>query len=51
MYGWLWRALPGPWWVRSLLLLVLAAAVVVILFLWAFPTLAPFMPFNDNTVE
>lgn len=51
MYAWLWRSLPGPLWVRLPLLLVLLAAVLVILFLWVFPSLAPYMPFNDNTIE
>jgi len=32
MYGALWRVLPGPWWVRTLILLVAAAAVVYALF-------------------
>lgn len=50
MYGWLWRTLPGPAWVRIIILTVLAAAVVAALFLWVFPAIAPFMPFNNNTV-
>lgn len=37
MYAALWRALPGPWWVRLLIMLVLAAAVVFVLFEWVFP--------------
>ncbi|MGB5951958.1 MAG: hypothetical protein WBG57_05490 [Ornithinimicrobium sp.] len=51
MYGWLWRVLPGPVWLRLMLALTLLAAVLVILFLWVFPALAPYIPFNDNTVE
>lgn len=51
MYGWLWRALPGPAWLRALILLVLALAVVAVCFTWVFPAIAPYMPFNDNTVE
>lgn len=51
MYGWLWQALPGPAWVRVVILLVLAAAVVAACFTWVFPAVAPYMPFNDNTVE
>ncbi|MBC7310407.1 MAG: hypothetical protein GXY39_04175 [Actinomycetales bacterium] len=50
MYALLWRSLPGPWPVKALLALLLAAAVVVALFTWGFPALAPYMPFNDNTV-
>ena len=50
MYGALWRLLPGPAWLRVLLLAVLAALVVVVLFRWAFPAIAPYMPFDDQTV-
>jgi hypothetical protein len=31
--------------------MVLAAAVVAVCFLWLFPTIAPMMPFNANTVD
>lgn len=51
MYGWLWRALPGPSWLRVLMLLVFAALVVGVLFQWVFPQIAPYMPFNNGTVE
>lgn len=51
MYGWLWRALPGPVWLRVVLLAILAAAVVVICFTWVFPAVEPLMPFTDITVE
>ncbi|WP_166435873.1 hypothetical protein [Cellulomonas shaoxiangyii] len=51
MYGWLWRHLPGPWPVRAFLALVLAAAVVAACFLWLYPAVAPYMPFNETTVE
>lgn len=51
MYGWLWRVLPGPAWVRALLLLGLLAALVVACFTWIFPAVAPLMPFNDITVD
>ena len=50
MYAWLWRHLPGPTAVRALLALVALLAVVAVLFVWVFPEIAPFVPFNDNTV-
>lgn len=50
MYAALWRALPGPRWVRALLCLLLAAAVVAACFAWVFPAVAEVLPFNDNTV-
>lgn len=40
MYGALWRALPGPTWVKVLECLALAAVVVVLLFGWVFPWVA-----------
>ena len=51
MYAALWRVLPGPTWLRALILVLLAAAVVVVCFAWVFPALAPYMPFNDVTVQ
>ena len=51
MYGLLWRLLPGPVWIRALLALLLVVAVVAVCFTWVFPAIAPFMPFNDITVD
>ncbi|MCY7396239.1 MAG: hypothetical protein LH468_08845 [Nocardioides sp.] len=50
MYGLLWRALPGPRWVRAVLVLVLVLAVVGVCFEWVFPAIAPYVPFNETTV-
>ena len=51
MYGWLWRVLPGPAFLRVLMLLALAAVAVWALFTYVFPEIAPYMPFNDVDVE
>ena len=51
MYPALWRRLPGPWPVKALQCLILLLAVVAVCFVWLFPAVAPYMPFNDNTVE
>ncbi|WP_372592870.1 hypothetical protein [Actinotalea sp.] len=51
MYGWLWRVLPGPVWLRVLLLASMAVAVVAVCFTWVFPAIEPFMPFTEITVE
>ena len=51
MYGALWRVLPGPFALRLLMLLLLALAVVAACFVWVFPTVAPYLPFNETTVE
>lgn len=50
MYGWMFRHLPGPLWVRVLITLLALAAIVVLLFGWVFPAIAPYMPFNDGLV-
>jgi hypothetical protein len=51
MYGLLWRLLPGPWPVKVLLSLVLVAGVVAVCFLWLFPAISQYMPFNGNSVQ
>ena len=51
MYGPLWRLLPGRRPVKALLSLILMVGVVALCFLWLFPAIAPFMPFNDNTIQ
>jgi hypothetical protein len=51
MYGALWRALPGPWWVRSLILAGMAAVVLTALVLWVFPWVNGFITPQDITVE
>lgn len=50
MYGWLWRHLPGPVPVRAVIMTVLAAAALAACFLWVYPAIAPYMPFNETTV-
>ena len=51
MYAALWRSLPGPSWVKALQCVVLLLVVVVVCFVWLFPAVAPYVPFNDNSVE
>jgi len=50
MYGWIWRHLPGPTWLRVIEAAVLIGLVVVALFTWVFPWAAPLLPFNQLTV-
>jgi hypothetical protein len=49
-YGLLWRLLPGPRAAKVVEALLLALAVVAALFVWVFPAVAPYMPFNETTV-
>lgn len=50
MYAALWRALPGPWWLRIVLLLIAAAAIVYALFTFAFPWVAELIAPQDATI-
>ncbi|WP_309130830.1 hypothetical protein [Brevibacterium sp.] len=50
MYGFIWRSLPGNWFVKLILSLILIAAVVYLLMQYVFPVVAPYMPFNNATV-
>jgi hypothetical protein len=43
MYGALWRILPGPWWVRTLILLALLAAILAVCVYWVFPWIQPYI--------
>lgn len=43
MYGALWRALPGPAWLRVILLIILAGAVLYALVTWGFPWVQQFI--------
>jgi hypothetical protein len=49
-YGLIWRILPGPKAVKVVEAAILVLAVVTVLFTWVFPVVAPYMPFNDNTI-
>ena len=51
MYPWIWRALPGPWPVKTFFALLLVAIVVMALVLWVFPWAEQALPFLDVTVE
>ncbi|WGW11760.1 hypothetical protein LWF01_16955 [Saxibacter everestensis] len=51
MYAWLWNHLPGRWPVRVLLCAVLFVAATLALMEWVFPEIAPYMPFNDATLD
>ncbi len=50
MYASLWRHLPGGRWARSLQALLLFLVVVAVLFLWVFPAVTPYLPYENVTV-
>ena len=52
MYAALWRAVPGPWFVKLFVMLLLAAAVVYVLCWHVYPwVLTTFFPTQEVTVE
>lgn len=51
MYAALWRALPGRRPAKILQCVVLALLVIAVLFLWVFPALVPYLPWENVTLE
>lgn len=51
MYGFIWRLLPGPTPVKTLLALVLLVAVFLLLMEVVFPYVSTLMPYNDVAVS
>ncbi|MGC5627846.1 hypothetical protein ACPYO6_06305 [Georgenia sp. Z1344] len=51
MYAAIFRALPGPRWLRAVLMAVLILAAVAALFVWVFPWVESMLPSADLTVE
>ncbi|WP_175280036.1 hypothetical protein [Prescottella equi] len=50
MYGYLWRALPGPRPVKAALVILIAVALVLLLMEVVFPWVSAQMPYSDVTV-
>ncbi|WP_181033613.1 hypothetical protein [Arthrobacter sp. SX1312] len=50
MYGWIFRTLPGPRWLRIILSMVLALVGVAMLMLFVFPRVSQFTPLTDSTI-
>jgi hypothetical protein len=50
MYGWIFRALPGPLWMRIILSVVLVLAAVMVLMVFVFPWVSQFNPLTDSTI-
>ncbi|PKY70098.1 hypothetical protein CYJ40_06850 [Brevibacterium ravenspurgense] len=51
MYEFIWRLLPGNWFVKTIISALLIAVIVFVLMQYVFPVIAPYMPFNDATIE
>lgn len=50
MYGWIFRHLPGPLWVRIITAVVAVVVIVLVLMQFVFPWLNQFNPLNDSTI-
>ena len=51
MYGWIWRLLPGPLYLRIIEAVVLVVGIVVLLMFVVFPWVEPKLPFNNVTTQ
>jgi hypothetical protein len=50
MYGWIFRHLPGPLWMRIIVSILLIAGAVLLLLQLVFPWLSQFNPLTDSTI-
>ena len=50
MYGWIFRNLPGPLWLRILTSVALVAVALFLMVELLFPWLSQFTQFNDSTI-
>ncbi|MDO5723098.1 MAG: hypothetical protein Q4P33_01670 [Flaviflexus sp.] len=50
MYASIFRALPGPTWLKVIEALILILAIVYALFTWVYPWVAQNVPLFDSTV-
>jgi hypothetical protein len=50
MYAWIWRHLPGPLWARITTSVLMVAAVGALLWIFAFPSMEPLLPWDDVQV-
>jgi hypothetical protein len=50
MYALIFRALPGPLWMRIILSVVLVLAAVAVLMVFVFPWISQFSPLTDSTI-
>jgi hypothetical protein len=51
MYGWIFRRLPGPLWLRLVTALVLLAGGLVLMVQFLFPWMSQFTQFTDSTID
>lgn len=50
MYGFIWRHLPGPRWLKFIEAVIIIVAIVACLFHWVYPWMVLNLPMFSNTV-
>lgn len=50
MYGWIFRSLPGPLWLRIIISGALLAAAVLLLMNYVFPWFSQYDPLTESTL-
>lgn len=50
MYGWIFRHLPGPLWLRILISVALLAGALVLMVQFLFPWMSQYTQFSDSTI-
>jgi hypothetical protein len=50
MYGWIFRHLPGPLWLRIVTSVLLVACALVLMVQFLFPWISEYTQFTDSTI-
>ncbi len=50
MYGWIFRNLPGPVWLRVIICALLVAVALVLMVQFLFPWMSTLTQFTDSTI-
>lgn len=50
MYGWIFRHLPGPLWLRIVTSVLLVACALVLMVQFLFPWMSEYTQFTDSTI-
>ncbi|MDO4910903.1 MAG: hypothetical protein Q3972_04065 [Corynebacterium sp.] len=51
MYGFLWRSIPGPAWLKTVIFLAVLVGIFFLLMEVVFPYVDQFMPYTDVSVD
>lgn len=51
MYGWIFRHLPGPTWLKAIQAVIIVGLIVYALLEWGFPWAQDYFDLVENTVD